>query len=72
MLPKKHIIYNRAHVSPDVVSYNKGMRNRGVRLITTVPPPPVLIFIFIRFDTVFLYVKRFQPEIMSLTSSYEF
>ena len=35
-------------------------------------PPPVLIFIFIRFDTVFLYVKRFQPEIMSFTSSYDF
>ena len=70
MLPKKHIIYYRVHVSPDV-SYNKGMINRGVRLIVTVPPP-VLIFIFIRFDTSFLHVKRFQPEIMSFTSSYEF
>lgn len=69
MLPKKHIIYYRVHVSPDV-SYNKGMINRGVRLITTVPP--VLIFIFIRFDTLFLYMKRFQPEIMSFTSSYDF
>lgn len=71
MLPKKHIIYYRVHVSPDVVSYNKGMRNRGVPLNTTVPPP-VYKFIFIRFDTLFLHMKRFQPEIMSFTSSYEF
>ena len=69
MLPKKHIIYNRVHVSPDVVSYNKGMRNRGVPLIITVPP--VYNFIFIRFDTLFLHIKSFQLEIMSFTSSYD-
>ena len=34
--------------------------------------PPVYKFIFIRFDTLFLHVKRFQPEIMSFTSSYAF
>ena len=44
MLPKKHIIYNRVHVSPDVVSYNKGMRNRGVPLIITVPPPYIISY----------------------------